>query len=589
MRRLLTLLIALAAFAVPAATANAAAELTVNQDCLQTYSDGTVGMFDGTISGAPASSEVYVMAEATPETRYGRNLRNAVLTVDALGNATYDATNKGDLYTGTGNTLFVKLRSGDFRTGHAVLDMVEVPICDPVLPEPRGTLTIDGDCLVVDGSRLAPFTVHVTNWWPRHEVFIWAEDRADGSWRAPYYQRFGEGMTDRSGATDVEMSQWGWGVDAAAKTVFVKIRPRFDFNNPTAVIEVPICGRSEPEPEPEPDTDGDGVLDVTDNCDDVANADQKDVDGDGPGDACDPDDDNDGVADTTDNCVLVPNGGQANNDGDAQGDACDADDDNDTVADCADNCALVANGDQGDHDGDGPGDACDPDDDNDTVADGADNCALVASADQGDHDGDAAGDACDPDDDNDTVSDTTDNCRFVANTDQGDNDADGDGDACDADDDDDTVLDGGDNCPFAVNPGQRDDDQDGTGDACDGTFDSNDGKANGGGWLVSGGEKVNFSASAKSAGGVLSGNCVVTVGRSKVRCLTVDGYFQSASGDRVVFVGSATHDGVTTRYRVELTDNGEPGSNDRIEISTDSGFAAAGVLGGGNVQVHTGL
>ena len=42
------------------------------------------------------------------------------------------------------------------------------------------------------------------------------------------------------------------------------------------------------EPAPVPlDTDGDGVVDVLDNCPDVANADQLDTDADGVGDACD--------------------------------------------------------------------------------------------------------------------------------------------------------------------------------------------------------------------------------------------------------------------------------------------------------------
>jgi uncharacterized protein YcfJ len=37
-----------------------------------------------------------------------------------------------------------------------------------------------------------------------------------------------------------------------------------------------------------PDSDGDGVSDLQDNCVDVSNEDQQDVDGDGVGDACSP-------------------------------------------------------------------------------------------------------------------------------------------------------------------------------------------------------------------------------------------------------------------------------------------------------------
>jgi len=194
-----------------------------------------------------------------------------------------------------------------------------------------------------------------------------------------------------------------------------------------------------------------------------------------------------------------------------------------------------------------------------------------------------------PDTDGDAVLDSIDNCQFASNPGQENNDLDALGDACDADDDNDGVSDGGDNCQFTANPLQRDDDQDGIGDACDGTFDSSDGKSSGGGWLVTSDGKVNFSSSAKNVDGVMAGNCTVTVGQMKIKCLTVDGYYQSATNDRAVFVGAATQDGVATRYRIELTDNGEPGSSDRIEISTDAGFLAAGVIGDGNLQVHRGV
>ena len=214
------------------------------------------------------------------------------------------------------------------------------------------------------------------------------------------------------------------------------------------------------------DTDGDGVPPAADNCPDVWNPGQSDLDQDGVGDACDDDLDGDAVLNALDNCPTVPNPAQADGDGDGAGDLCDPDPDGDGVV-LGDNCPAAANPEQEDTDGDGLGDACDASPDGDDVPGESDNCPDVANPGQVDTDGDGVGDACDPTPDGDDVPVETDNCPQAANPGQEDIDGDGIGDACDPSPDGDDVPSDVDNCPAAPNPDQADADGDGVGDACD--------------------------------------------------------------------------------------------------------------------------
>jgi hypothetical protein len=91
-----------------------------------------------------------------------------------------------------------------------------------------------------------------------------------------------------------------------------------------------------------PDTDGDTVIDALDNCPQVPNTDQSNVDGDLLGDVCDPDADNDGLS-NTDEAVWGTNPLVADTDGDGLSDGqevntystdpVDSDSDNDGVTD----------------------------------------------------------------------------------------------------------------------------------------------------------------------------------------------------------------------------------------------------------------
>lgn len=142
------------------------------------------------------------------------------------------------------------------------------------------------------------------------------------------------------------------------------------------------------------DTDFDGIGADHDNCPDVANPSQLDIDQDGIGDACDDDADGDGVSDSVDNCYGIANPLQQDSDHDGTGDACE-DKDHDAIDNDVDNCEDVYNPGQEDADADFIGDACEPDNDNDGVIDDNDNCQFVPGG-GADKDGDGLGDVCDP-------------------------------------------------------------------------------------------------------------------------------------------------------------------------------------------------
>ncbi|PIR43663.1 hypothetical protein COV24_01240 [candidate division WWE3 bacterium CG10_big_fil_rev_8_21_14_0_10_32_10] len=70
------------------------------------------------------------------------------------------------------------------------------------------------------------------------------------------------------------------------------------------------------------DIDKDGILDSLDNCPNIVNTDQKDINKNNIGDACE-DFDHDGILNIKDNCPEYPNSMQQDKDGDGIGDHCD--------------------------------------------------------------------------------------------------------------------------------------------------------------------------------------------------------------------------------------------------------------------------
>lgn len=258
------------------------------------------------------------------------------------------------------------------------------------------------------------------------------------------------------------------------------------------------------------DVDSDTVGDHQDNCMLAANADQQNTDGDAQGNLCDSDDDNDGVADAQDlyptdvsragdpdadgidtlqdNCDNTANVDQIDTDGDSQGNACDTDDDNDGTTDLSDkfplNRAAAA-----DSDNDGYPDVWASNCDANCRADSdliLDNCPSVANVDQLNTDGDSQGNACDADDDGDGTLDTLDafpvNAAAVTDLDQ-DGQPDGwlqpnpygcaaassscNGLVMDADRDGDGMPNASDACSNDPDPLRSDDDYDRVPNACD--------------------------------------------------------------------------------------------------------------------------
>jgi hypothetical protein len=90
----------------------------------------------------------------------------------------------------------------------------------------------------------------------------------------------------------------------------------------TGVLLLPVAPSMNNDLYRQADIDGDSIPDTRDNCVQMSNVDQADIDRNGRGDMCD-DFDRDGVMQSSDNCPNNPNVSQEDADSDGIGDACD--------------------------------------------------------------------------------------------------------------------------------------------------------------------------------------------------------------------------------------------------------------------------
>lgn len=110
------------------------------------------------------------------------------------------------------------------------------------------------------------------------------------------------------------------------------------------------------------------------------------------------------------------------------------------------------------------------------------------------------------------------------------------------------------------------------------------------GQVTGGGQISNdttFGLTAKSGSNGIKGECTVIdrTADTKVKCTDATAFVET--GNSVTFVGDALVNGITTTYRIDVSDNSEPGAgSDTFAIQTGIGYSASGTLTQGNIQVH---
>jgi hypothetical protein len=118
---------------------------------------------------------------------------------------------------------------------------------------------------------------------------------------------------------------------------------------------------------------------------------------------------------------------------------------------------------------------------------------------------------------------------------------------------------------------------------------STTGQVTGGGQLASTSTgQVAFGFNAQAASQGIKGECTIADTRgsdTKVKCIDATALVRSAN--RATIFGNATVNGATTTYRIDVTDNGQPGAGqDTFTVHTASGYSVTGTITNGNIQVR---
>ncbi len=109
------------------------------------------------------------------------------------------------------------------------------------------------------------------------------------------------------------------------------------------------------------------------------------------------------------------------------------------------------------------------------------------------------------------------------------------------------------------------------------------GQVTGGGQIA---PDTTFGLTAKSDSKGFKGECTVVdrTTNTNVKCIDVTGFFET--GNTVTLFGDAVVNGNATSYRIDVSDNAEPGAGADTFAIHAGGYSASGTLTQGNIQVH---